>query len=119
MKKIMVIILCMILALPLFGCELKREKSWREKVDSIKEGMTLSELIELMGEPDADLGSGAVIYMYILPEEHVLVVSIQTDYSRDVPTEIVGKTPVVETYDEFKERFRYYPDDPNAWWNAE
>ena len=111
MKKIMVILLCMILALPLFGCELKREKSWQEKVDSIKEGMTLSELIELMGEPDADLGSGATIYMYTLPDEHVLVVSICTDYSRDVPTDIVGVTPVLQTYEEFFARRKYYPND--------
>ena len=116
MKRTVAVILCMILLLPLLGCELQRERSWQEKVDSIEAGMTHS---ALMGEPDANIGSGGVRDMYILPDEHVLVVSIQTDYSRDVPTEIVGKTPVVETYDEFKERFRYYPDDPNAWWNAE
>jgi len=117
MKKIILLLLCVLLLLPLVGCEKNDEPEWKKKVDSIEAGMTHSELIALMGEPDANLGSGGVMYMYILPDEHVLVVSIQTDYTRDVPTEIVGKTPVVETYDEFKERFKHYPDDPNAWWN--
>ena len=117
MKKTVLLLLCLLLLLPLYGCNQNDELDWRKKVDSIEVGMTYEELIALMGEPDAYIGSGAVILMYILPDEHVMVVSIQTDYTRDVPTEIVGKTPVVETYDEFKERHKYYPDDPDAWWN--
>lgn len=117
MKKTVLLLLCVLLLLPLYGCDKNDELDWRKKVDSIEAGMTYEELITLMGEPDANIGSGAVILMYILPDEHVTVVSIQTDYTRDVHREIVGKKPVVETYDEFKERHKYYPDDPDAWWN--
>ena len=111
MKKTVLLLLCVLMLLPLYGCDKNDEPDWRKKVDSIEAGMTLSELIELMGEPDADLGSGATIYMYTLPDEHVLVVSISTDYKRDVPADIVAQTPVLQTYDEFYARWKYYPND--------
>ena len=116
MKKVISMLCVCFMVLSMYSCK-SSNSAWMADVKSIKEGMTHYELIALMGEPDANLGSGGVMYMYILPDEHVLVVSIRTDYTRDPPTDIVGKTPVVETYDEFKERFKYYPDDPDAWWN--
>lgn len=117
MKKVMAIILCMILALPLFGCELKREKSWREKVDSIEVGMTVVELFDLMGEPDADIGRGANLLMYILPNQHVTVVCVDIDYTQENRPLAVMEKPVVLSYEDFKEHYRHYPDDPSVWWN--
>jgi len=35
------------------------------------------------------------------------------DHMMDVPTWLVDEKPVVQTFDEFYEQYRYYPDDPN------
>ncbi|MBE6977120.1 MAG: hypothetical protein E7438_00555 [Ruminococcaceae bacterium] len=119
MKRTVAVILCMILLLPLLGCELKREKSWQEKVDSIEVGMTIEDLFDLMGEPDADMGSGTTLLMYILPDQHVTVVHVNNDYTQEGHPLAVMDKPVVLSYEDFKEHYRHYPDDPNAWWNAE
>ena len=111
MKKTVLLLLCVLLLLPLVGCEKNDEPEWKKKVDSIEAGMTYEELITLMGEPDAEIGSGAVIYMYVLPDEHVITVSLHTDYSRDVPATVVGLKPVVLTYEEFFAYQKYYPND--------
>jgi len=117
MKKIILLLLCVLLLLPLVGCDKNDEPEWKKKVDSIEVGTTYEELISLMGEPNANVGSGAELLMYILPDEHVTVVCIALDYAQnDYPLTVAVK-PVVQTYDEFKEHYQYYPDDPNAWWN--
>ena len=113
MKKTVLLLLCLLLLLPLCGCNQNDELDWREKVDSIEAGMTYEELIALMGEPDADIGSGAVIHMYVLPDQHVIVISMHTDYTQEGAPLAVGVKPVVQTYDEFFEHHKYYPNDPD------
>lgn len=119
MKRTVAVILCMILLLPLLGCELQRERSWQEKVDSIEVGMTVVELFDLMGEPDAYIGSGAVNPMYYGPDQQVVIVCVRRDYTQEDDPFVVTVKPVTETYEDFKERWGKYPDDPSAWWNAE
>ena len=80
-------------------------------MDSNEAGMTYEELITLMGEPDANIGSGAVILMYILPDEHVTVIGMHKDYTQQGNPLAVVVKPVILTYDEFYEHFRYYPND--------
>lgn len=116
MKKYIVMVCVCFIVLSLCSCK-SSNPAWGEKVDSIDAGMTYDELIAIMGEPDANIGSGAQILMYILPDEHVTVIHIGRDYAQEgYPLAVLVK-PVVITYDEFKERFQYYPDDPKAWWN--
>lgn len=115
-KTIVAIVIIFVLVISLCGYGYFNP-TWEEKVDSIEIGMTYEELVSLMGKPDANIGSGAELLMYILPDEHVIVVSIAKDYTQEGHPMVVGKKPVVQTYDEFKEYHQYRPDDPNAWWN--
>ena len=117
MKKTFLLLLCVLLLLPLVGCEKNDEPEWKKKVDSIEAGMSYEELVALMGEPDADIGSGSTIFVYILPEKQVIAVGMVKDFTQQPTRLIVRATPVVQTYDQFKECYQYYPDDPNAWWN--
>jgi hypothetical protein len=116
MKKVVLMVCICLIALPLCSCK-SSNPAWAEKVDSIDAGMTYDELIEIMGEPDAHIGMGPETLMYILPDQHVTVICIRRDYTREDYPLTVSVKPTVLTYDEFKEKFQYYPDDPDAWWN--
>lgn len=109
----MVCVCLMVLSLP--SCKSSRP-AWTEKVESIEVGMTYVELVALMGEPEANIGRGMVNFLYILSAEHVTVISMQNDYAQEGGPLAVAVKPVVWTYDEFYEHFKYYPDDPDAWW---
>ncbi|MBE6978014.1 MAG: hypothetical protein E7438_05170 [Ruminococcaceae bacterium] len=93
------------------GCDLTQVD--REKAaQSIEVGMTRGEVHEILGEPDADLGSGIIIDMFILSDEHVATVGYET-----VDGTWTACHVAVLSFDAFKEELGNYPDDPNAWWN--
>jgi hypothetical protein len=110
MKKIILLLLCVFLLLPLYGCDKNDEPEWKKKVDMIEEGMPYSELVELMGGPGTNLHTNEPYFMYILPDKQVLVICLTNN------DEVMVK-PFVATYERFKELFDYYPDDPEAPWN--
>ena len=112
MKKSVLLLLCVLLLLPLYGCK----ADWRKKVDSIEAGMTYQEMVDLMGEP-TDLHTDEPYYMYILPDEQVPVVCFTHGRVDGKNATVVAVKPFVATYERFKELFDYYPDDPEAPWN--
>ena len=114
-KTILVLCVCCMVLL-LCSCKTP-DDPWRDQVNAIEAGMTSSELVALMGEPDANIGSGAVNYLYILSDEYVTVVGMYKNYDLEGGPLCVALKPRLWTYEEFKETFKYYPDDPNAWWN--
>lgn len=117
MKKALLLLLCVLLLLPLFGCQKDNRPDWQKKVDSIEEGMPYRELVELMGGPGTNLHQNEPYFMYVLPDEHILVVWLTNDWVDQECINVVGVKPVVVTYEEFKEWFDYYPEDPEAPWN--
>ena len=116
MKKTVLLLLCVLLLLSLYGCDKNDEPEWKKKVDMIEEGMPYSELVDLMGEP-TDLHTDEPYCMYILPDGQVLVVCTTHGRVDGENATVVAVKPFIVTYEEFKEFFDYYPDDPEAPWN--
>lgn len=116
MKKF--ICLLLICLMTLFFCSCKPSKpSWQEKVDMIEKDMPCWELFALMGGEGTDLHTNEPYLMYILSEEHILVVCLTKGRVDNKVVDVVAVEPVVVTYEEFKEWFGYYPDDAEAPWN--
>jgi hypothetical protein len=114
MKKAVAFLLCIVLLLPLVGCN-TRYAEREKKLNYITVGMSFDEVVSLMGEPDADIGSGVYIPMYILSEQRVAVF-----YYMSKPANgpwVVEEKPTVMTFEAFREKYGYYPNDLRAWWN--
>ena len=80
------------------------------------QGMTRGEVVDMLGEPYADLGSGIVYDLFILSDEYVATVAYYVDYVDDDRVWCVSGADI-HTYERFKELWGNYPDDPTAWWN--
>ena len=117
MKRALLLLLCAVLLLPLLGCQKDDRPEWQKKVDSIEEGMPYREMIAIMGEDGTDLHTNEPYVMYILSDEHILVVCLTSGWVDNKVVDVVAVEPVVVTYEEFKEWFDYYPEDPEAPWN--
>jgi hypothetical protein len=117
MKKTILLLLCVLLLLSLYGCDKNDEPEWKKKVDMIEEGMPFKEVIEFMGGAGTDLHTNEPYAMYILSDEHILVICLTSGWVDNKVVDVVAVEPVVVTYEEFKEWFDYYPDDPEAPWN--
>lgn len=65
-KKIALVIAVIIVGLATCFFILQMSSSMKDKIDEIEIGMTYSEVVELIGEPDGDVGSGFIIYEWSL-----------------------------------------------------
>ena len=116
MKRLVLMVRVCLMVLSLYSCK-SSDAAWVDKVNTLEVGMTYEELVAIMGEPDADVTSGPATAMYILSDSHVIVLYLARDYTRDDDALCVVTEPEPITFDQFKEAYGYYPDDPNAWWN--
>jgi hypothetical protein len=118
MKKVCLFLLSVMLLLALFGCGNNKDPEWKKNVDSIKVGMTFDDVVAVLGKPNANIGSTNALFMYILPDEHVALIAMNRDNSKEGTPLVVNEKPEVYTYEAFKAVYEYTPDDPQAWWNV-
>ena len=114
MKKVLLLLLCVLHLILLPGCN-TRYAQREEKLNSVTVGMSFDEVVSIMGEPDADIGSGVYIPIYILSKQRVAIF-----YYMSKPVNgpwVVEENPTVMTFEAFKEKYGYYPNDLRAWWN--
>ena len=69
MKKVMLLLLCVLLFLPLYGCKPSNKLDY---VKSLEPGVSnRGEVLEVLGDPIKDVGSGVYIDLYEI-ERHIV-----------------------------------------------
>ena len=86
MKRIIcILIACLICMVCLGGCKEKADPSLLEKTKEVEAGMTYDEVVSLLGEPNADIGYGAIIYEWIIDDD----TTFKVFFKKDIETEVL------------------------------
>ena len=113
LKKRICLVLCAAFTMmTICGCQ-SSQAAYEDFLDDIEIGMTVNEVIAILGEPTADIASGTVILMYILSDTHVALVSFLSwdGPNGDLPVDMRCTRTSVITYNQFRESYGCDPRD--------
>ena len=113
LKKAICLVLCATFMIANCGCRYS-QAVYEKFLDDIEIGMTVNEVIAILGEPAADIGSGTVILLYIISDTHVAIVSflLWDGPNGDLPVDMRCSRKSVITHDQFCE---FYGCDPRSY----